>query len=205
MVTVLARNWWVLALRGFFDVLFGIAAFVIPGITLVALVFLYGAFAMVDGIFALTAVLVGRTPGGRPWWSLLLEGILGIAVGILTFAWPGITALALLYLIAAWALVTGILEITAAIRLRKEIQGEWLLALAGILSVLFALMLVANPGAGALAVVWIIGAYAIAFGVVLLVLAFRLRSWLRHQTQIPISPAADVNSAAVRGTTSVAR
>lgn len=205
LVIVLARNWWALALRGFFDVLFGIAAFVIPGITLVALVFLYGAFAMVDGIFALTAVLLGRTQGGRPWWSLLLEGIFGIAVGILTFAWPGITALALLYLIAAWALVTGILEITAAIRLRKEIEGEWLLALAGILSVLFALMLVANPGAGALAVVWIIGAYAIAFGVLLMMLGFRLRSWLRQVTQIPVSPAVDVNSAAVRGTTSMAR
>jgi uncharacterized membrane protein HdeD (DUF308 family) len=205
LVIVLARNWWALALRGLFDVLFGIAAFVWPGITLVALVLLYGAFAMVDGIFALTAVLVGRTPGGRPWWSLLLEGVFGLAVGILTFAWPGITALALLYLIAAWALVTGILEITAAIQLRKEIQGEWLLALAGILSVLFAGILVVNPGAGALAVVWIIGAYAIAFGVLLLMLGFRLRSWLRQLSQIPISPATDVNAAAVRGTTSMAR
>ena len=102
----------------------------------------------------------------------------------MTFAWPGITALVLLYLIAAWAVATGVFEIVAAIRLRKEIRGEWLLALSGVLSVLFGVALVVNPGAGALAVVWLIGAYAIAFGVLLIVLGFRLRSWSQRESDV---------------------
>ncbi|HEX3450653.1 MAG TPA: DUF308 domain-containing protein, partial [Isosphaeraceae bacterium] len=153
MLIVLARNWWALALRGLVAVLFGIAAFAMPGITLTALVLLYGAFALVDGVFAVAAALFGRRHG-MPWWAMLVEGLFGIAIGILTFAWPGITALALLYLIAAWAVITGVFEIAAAIRLRQEIQGEWLLALSGALSVLFGVVLVLYPGAGALAVVW---------------------------------------------------
>src|SRR3954469_15088793 len=115
MVIVLARNWWVLVLRGLLAVLFGIAAFAWPGITLAALVILYGAYALVDGIFAIASVMIGRT-SGMPWWALLLQGLAGIAVGIMTFAWPGITALVLLCLIAAWAVVTGIFSIVAAIR-----------------------------------------------------------------------------------------
>ena len=166
MVIVLARNWWALALRGLFAVLFGIVAFAWPGITLGALVLLYGAYALVDGVFAIAAALAGRA-GGCPGGPCCWRALVGIAVGIMTFAWPGITALVLLYLIAAWAVVTGVLEIVAAIRLRKEIRGEWLLALSGVLSVLFGMALVVNPGAGALAVVWLIGAYAIAFGVLL--------------------------------------
>ena len=140
MVIVLARNWWALVLRGLFAVLFGIIALAWPGITLGVLVLLYGAYALADGVFAIAAVMAGQT-GGRPWWSLLVEGLVGIAVGIMTFAWPGITALVLLYLIAAWAVVTGIFEIIAAIRLREEIRGEWLLALSGILSILFGVAL----------------------------------------------------------------
>ncbi|MGZ3433904.1 MAG: HdeD family acid-resistance protein, partial [Isosphaeraceae bacterium] len=132
-----------------------------------------------DGVFAIAAAVVGTTVG-MPWWALLLEGVCGIAVGVLTFAWPGITALVLLYLIAFWAVVTGVFEMVAAIRLRKEIHGEWLLALSGVLSVLFGVALVVNPAAGALAVVWLIGAYAIAFGVLLIALGFRLRNWLRR-------------------------
>ena len=179
MVIVLARNWWALVLRGLFAVLFGIAAFTWPGITLGALVILYGAYALADGGLAIAAALVGR-PHGMPWWALLLEGLVGITLGIMTFAWPGNTALVLLYLVSAWAVVTGVFEIAAAIRLRREIQGEWVLALSGVLSVLFGLALVINPGAGALAVVWIIGAYAIAFGALLIALGFRLRSWARR-------------------------
>ena len=194
MVIVLARNWWALALRGLFAVLFGIMAFAWPGITLAALVLLYGAFALADGIFAIVAAVVGM-PRGMPWWALLLEGVTGIAVGILTFFWPGITALALLYLIAAWALVTGVFEIAAAIRLRKEIQGEWLLALSGVLSVLFGLALVVYPGAGALAVIWLIGAYAIASGVLLIVLGFRLRSWAQPASRIATSPSGEAPTA----------
>jgi uncharacterized membrane protein HdeD (DUF308 family) len=204
MVIVLARNWWALVLRGLFAVLFGIIALAWPGITLGALVLLYGAYALADGVFAIAAVMAGRT-GGRPWWSLLVEGLVGIAVGIMTFAWPGITALVLLYLIAAWAFVTGIFEIVAAIRLREEIRGEWLLALSGILSILFGLALVVYPGAGALAVVWLIGAYAIAFGALLIALGFRLRSWSRRETIRATSPSSDPTTAAAHRAANAAR
>jgi uncharacterized membrane protein HdeD (DUF308 family) len=187
VVIALARNWWALALRGLFGVLFGIAAFAWPGLTLGALVLLYGAYAFADGVFALAAALAGRTEI-RPWWALLLEGVAGIGVGVLTIFWPGITALALLYLIAAWAVVTGVFEIAAAIRLRKEIPGEWLLALSGVVSVLFGLALVINPGAGALAMVWLIGAYAILFGVLLIALGFRLRSFVRRVSSTANAP-----------------
>ncbi|MGB2612507.1 MAG: HdeD family acid-resistance protein [Isosphaeraceae bacterium] len=204
MVIVLARNWWALALRGLVAVLFGIMAFAWPGITLAALVLLYGAFALADGILAVAAAVVGRTQG-MPWWALLLEGVTGIAVGILTFFWPGITALALLYLIAAWALVTGVFEIAAAIRLRREIQGEWLLVLSGVLSILFGLALVVNPGAGALAVIWLIGAYAIASGVLLIVLGFKLRSWSRSMSSISSSPSHMPSTAIPLGSTPASR
>ena len=175
MITTLARNWGVLALRGLCAIIFGILAFVWPGITLGALVLLYGAYALVDGILAIIAAVSKREGSGLPWWALLLQGLLGIAAGIVTFAWPGITALVLLFLIAAWAIVTGIFAIIAAIRLRKEIQGEFWLALSGVLSIVFGVLLFARPGAGALAVVWLIGSYAIIFGILLLFLAFRLK------------------------------
>ena len=145
---LLAGNWWALALRGLLAVLFGITALVMPGLTLAVLVLLYGGYAFVDGTFAVVAALAGRTYGS-PWWAMLIRGLLGIAVGIMTFAWPGITELALLYIIAAWAVVTGGFEIAAAIRLRKEIQGEWLMALSGARSVLFGLAVMVYPGAGA--------------------------------------------------------
>jgi uncharacterized membrane protein HdeD (DUF308 family) len=189
LILVLAGNWWALALRGLFAVLFGITAFVMPGLTLAVLVLLYGAYALVDGIFAVAAALAGRT-FGSPWWSMLIWGLLGIAVGIITIAWPGITELALLYIIAAWAVVTGGFEIAAAIRLRKEIQGEWLLALSGALSVLFGLAVMVYPGAGALAILWLIGTYAIVFGVLLLVLGFRLRSLTHRVSSVAMTSAA---------------
>lgn len=191
MVVVLARNWWALALRGLAAVLFGIMAFAWPGMTLGVLVLLYGAYALTDGVLAIIAAVAGRT-SGMPWWALLLEGVLGITVGILTFAWPGITALVLLYLIAAWAVATGVFEVVAAIRLRREIRGEWLLALSGVISVLFGIALVINPVGGALAVVWLIGAYAIAFGVLLIALGFRLRGAAKKfatTTDLPTGPS----------------
>jgi uncharacterized membrane protein HdeD (DUF308 family) len=204
MVIVLARNWWALVLRGLFAVLFGIMALAWPGITLEALVLLYGAYALADGAFAIASVIAGRTEG-RPWWSLLVEGLVGIAVGIMTFAWPGITALVLLYLIAAWAFITGIFEIVAAIRLREEIRGEWLLALSGVLSILFGVILVIWPGAGAVALVWVIGAYAIAFGALLIALGFRLRSWSRRESMRATSPSSDPTTAAAHRSTKAAR
>ncbi len=181
MMEVLARNWWALALRGLFAVLFGLLAFAWPGVTLAALVILFGAYALVDGIFALIAAVRAAEAHER-WWLFVIEGLAGIAAGLLTFMWPGITALVLLYLIAWWAVITGVLEIAAAIRLRKEISGEWALVLGGVASVIFGFLLLLRPGVGALAVVWLIGIYALLFGALLLTLAFRLRG---HSGQRP--------------------
>jgi len=201
MLLLLAHNWWIVVLRGVLAVLFGIMCFAWPGITLASLVILYGAYALVDGVFALVSAFLGR-PRAESWWALLIEGLAGIAVGIMTFAWPGITALVLLFLIAAWAIVTGVFEIVEAIRLRREIQGEWLLALSGLLSVLFGVALVVRPGAGALAVIWLIGAYSIAFGVLFIALGFRLRSWLQSGQvgMAPPPPAEPVDSLLKRPT-----
>ncbi|MGE0128419.1 MAG: HdeD family acid-resistance protein [Blastocatellales bacterium] len=175
MFGLMARNWWTLALRGLFAVLFGFAAFIWPGITLFLLVMLFGGYALANGIVALISAF-SRGAGRERWWALLLEGIIGIVVGVLTFIWPGLTAMGLLYLIAFWAFVTGVLEIITAIRLRREITGEWLMALIGILSIVLGALLVMNPLAGALSVVWLIGAYAFAIGVLMIGLAFKLRS-----------------------------
>jgi uncharacterized membrane protein HdeD (DUF308 family) len=164
-----AKNWWVLLIRGILAVLFGIMAFTLPGLTLLTLVFLYGIYALADG---LTALWVGGK--SRAWWFVLL-GILGVIVGICTFIYPGITAVALLYLIAAWSIVHGIFEVVTAIQLRKEISNEWMLILGGIISIIFGVVLIANPSAGALAMIWLIGVYALVFGVMMIILAFRLR------------------------------
>ena len=172
---LLTHNWWALAIRGVAAIIFGILAFLWPGITLTALVLLFGAFAITDGIFA---IIAGVNAAGveKRWWWLLIEGVLSIIAGVLTFILPGITALFLLYLIAFWAIFTGVFAIITAIRLRKEIQGEWILALSGVLSVAFGVLLALFPGAGALALIWWIGAYALASGVLMLILAFKLRS-----------------------------
>jgi uncharacterized membrane protein HdeD (DUF308 family) len=170
----LARNWWVLVVRGVLAIVFGILAFVLPGATLAALVILFGAFMLVDGLFALVTAW-RRSERRMSWWPVVLEGLAGIAIGVITFYWPGVTAFALLYLIAAWAFVTGIFEIAAAIRLRKEIRGELFLALIGVASILFAVLVVLFPGEGAVAIVWAIGAYAVVFGILLVVLGLRLR------------------------------
>jgi len=175
MVASLSRYWWVLAIRGVAAILFGIAAFAWPGITLAALVLLFGAYALVDGIFAVVNGFSVRKENER-WWMVILEGLAGIIFGVLTFLWPGITALVLLYFIAAWSILTGAFEIAAAIRLRKEIEGEWLFGLAGFASMVFGILLIVMPGPGALALIWLIGSYALIFGVLLLALAFRLRS-----------------------------
>jgi uncharacterized membrane protein HdeD (DUF308 family) len=169
----LSRNWWAVALRGLAGILFGIITFVAPGISLAALVLLFGAYAFADGVLAIVSAV--RRRGADRWWLLLLEGLVGIAAGILTLLWPGITAIALLYVVAAWALVTGAFEIAAAIRLRKVITHEWLLALSGVLSVALGVLLVLAPGPGALALVIWIGAYAFVFGALLVALGLRLK------------------------------
>ena len=172
----LTRYWWLTGLRGLAAVLFGVLAFVWPGMTLITLIYLYGAYALVNGVLAF--VLAINAPKGYPrFGSLTFQGIISIAAGLIAFFMPGITALALVLLVALWAIVTGLLEIVAAVRLRKVIDHEWLLVLAGVLSVVFGVLLLARPGAGALALVWWIGAFAIALGCLLLVLSFRMRHW----------------------------
>lgn len=174
MVTVLARNWWALALRGLFAIVFGLIALLMPGVTLIALIYLFGAYSLVDGIFGVAAAVRAAEAHNR-WGWLLVEGLAGIVTGLIAFIVPGITAIVLLYLIAAWALVTGVLELLAAFRLRGLLANEWMLLLGGAASVIFGVLLIVRPGAGALALLWLIGVYALLFGILILMLAFRLR------------------------------
>lgn len=177
VLNALAKNWWLVLLRGVVSILFGVVAFVWPGLTLVTLVLFYGAFALVDGVIALASAFTGGAKPAPTWW-LVLAGLAGIAAGVITFLWPGVTAIVLVIFIGAWALVHGIFEIVGAIKLRKEIDNEWWLILAGVVSVLFGLMILIAPGAGALGLIWAIAAYSIAFGILLVGLSLRLR---KHQ------------------------
>lgn len=169
MGAAVVGRWWAVALRGLAGVLFGLAAFVLPGITLVGLVLLFGAYLLTDSIFALLAGSLGRS------WLLVLEGAAGVGAGILTLAWPQITAVVLLFLVAAWAFVTGVVELMAAVRLRRVVRNEWLLVLGGVASIVFGVLLVVNPAAGLLTLVGLIGGYSLVFGALLLGLGFRLR------------------------------
>jgi uncharacterized membrane protein HdeD (DUF308 family) len=178
LATILQRGWWLLLLRGIFAIAFGVLTWFQPGISAAALVLLFGAYAFADGVLSAWTAIAGRAEH-EYWWLVLLRGLLGIGVGILAFIEPGVVALALLFYIAIWAVATGVLEIATAIRLRREIQGEWLLILSGLISVIFGVVLVARPGAGALALLWLIAAFAIAVGVVLVILAFKARGFAR--------------------------
>lgn len=179
-VDSIAHNWWVIALRGIAALIFGLLALFWPGITLLALTYLFGAYALVHGVMDLFLAFSG--PGRHPrFWALIIEGVVSIGVGIIAFLWPGITTLSLLLLIAVWAIVSGVSEIVMAIRLRKVIHGEWSMVLAGIVSLLLGVLLLARPAVGALAVVWWIGGFAIVFGVLLLALSFRMR----HEIHAP--------------------
>lgn len=182
----IGRVWWLVLLRGLAAIVFGVLAWAWPAATLITLVLFFGAYALVDGVAALVGGWKTKGDAGKPMWSVVLIGVLGILAGIFTFLQPQVTAVALLILIAVWAIFNGVLQISAAIRLRKEIANEWLLIVCGVLSVLFGAVLIVSPGAGALAVLWMIGAFAIAYGVLLVALAFRLR---RHTLARP-SPAA---------------
>ena len=181
MIDVFARNWGWVALRGVIGILFGLLTIFRPGISLGALIALFGAFALIDGMFRIVSAVANRHHEEH-WGMLVLGGALGVAVGLFTFAMPGMTGLLLLYVIAFWAIFTGSAEIAVAIRLRKVITGEWALVVAGVASVLFGLFLMARPAAGALAVALWIGCYALIVGIMLLVTAFRLRDWSHHHT-----------------------
>ncbi len=164
-----------LIVRGIVGLVMGVIAFAWPGVTIAALVVIFGFYALIDGVTNLILGLTKTRTHGRSW-AIALQGVVGIAAGVLTFMWPGITALALVIFIGAWAIVTGIFEIAAAIRLRKVIRGEWMLALSGILSVVFGVLVFAFPGAGAVGIAWVLGAYAAAAGIILIALGIRLRS-----------------------------
>jgi len=189
-ITALANRWWVPVVRGAAALLFGIFTFFIPGASLLALVLLWGSYAVVDGVFNLVLGF-RRGRAGASWGWFFFEGLVSIAAGVLTFAWPGITALVLLYVIAVWAVVTGIIEIGAAIELRRVLAHEWLLALAGVLSIAFGIALFMRPGAGALAVTWVIGTYAVVFGVALIAFGVRIYRWAHpHHGPMTTTPTA---------------
>ena len=175
--STVVRNWWVVLLRGITGMLFGVCTLFAPGISLVVLVLLFGAYAFTDGILALVTAVRGA--GTDRWWVLVFQGLCGIGAAGVTLAWPGITVVALVYVVAAWAFLTGGLEVAVAIRLRRALEHGWLLALSGALSFALGSVLAVAPVAGALALVLWIGAYALVSGVLLTVLAFRLRSWRR--------------------------
>jgi uncharacterized membrane protein HdeD (DUF308 family) len=179
ILDLVSRHWWMLALRGVAAIVFALFAYFWPGLTLFALVILFGVYALADGIMA--AVVGARAH----WWTVMVFGLIGIAAGVIAFLRPGITALALLSLIAAWAIIRGVLEITAAIRLRKEITNEWWMVFAGLLSIAFGVMMVAYPGAGALALLWVIATYALILGIAMLAFAFRLRGVGQHHLHPP--------------------
>ena len=172
---VFTRDWTSVLMRSIVALILGILIIAWPGLTIQLFLLLFGVFAFVEGFFAVFDA-IGRARGGATWWPRLLRGVLGIGVGIVVFAWPGVTALILVYIIAAWAFATGIVEIVSAIEYRREISGEWMLAIIGILSVLFGLLLFANPLAGALALATLIGVYFLILGILLAILAFQLRS-----------------------------
>ena len=187
MLGQIARSWGWIVLRGIIAIVFGVLAIMQPSITLAALVFLWGAYAILDGVFALVAGFRIRDPQNKPMWPLVILGVFGLAAGICTFVWPGITAMALLALIAVWALVVGFLQIFAAYKFRKYISNEWLLAFTGLLSVAFGVFMLVRPGAGALAVIYLIAWYAIVFGLSLVMLGFRIKGF--KDKVMPTKPA----------------
>jgi uncharacterized membrane protein HdeD (DUF308 family) len=178
LADTLSRYWWITLIRGALWILFAIVMFVQPGISILTLTLTFGAFALVDGIVSVVSAIAGRETNDG-WGILLIRGLAAFCVGLLTLVTPQMTAVALLVWIAVWAIATGILEIVAAVRLRKEIQDEFGLALAGLVSVAFGVFLLARPGVGALAVIWAIAVYALAFGMVLVSMAFETRRFVR--------------------------
>jgi uncharacterized membrane protein HdeD (DUF308 family) len=178
MQELLLQAWWMLALRGAIALLFGVLAVLWPGLTLLWLVALFAAYALLSGVVSVIGAVRNRQSDEK-WWLILLLGLVSIGAGVIAIVYPDLTALLLVLVMGANALVMGVLDIAIAIRLRRAIQGEWLLILSGILSVVFGVLVFLFPGAGALALVWLISTYAIVTGILLLALAFRARSWAR--------------------------
>ena len=174
MLGLVARDWWVFAIRGIAALVFGVLAFIWPETTLTVLVFLFGAYVLVDGISLLIALARGDALARRHAWAVGIMGVLGIVAGIVTFAWPGLTALSLLYLVAFWAIAMGTFQVIAAVVLRRELEGEFWMALGGVASIVFGAFLIVSPGAGLLSLVWLVGLWAVVFGVSSLSLAYRL-------------------------------
>lgn len=168
-VRTMAEHWWVVLLRGVLAIAFGVLAYTWPGLTVVILVAIWGAYALVDGIVGVVAGIRGK------WGSLVVIGLIGIAAGIVAFLWPGLTAITLLWVLAFWAIVAGVLQISAAIRLRKDVQGEWLWVLSGILTIGLGVLFFLYPGAGILSVTWLVAALAIVWGILLVMLSFKLK------------------------------
>jgi uncharacterized membrane protein HdeD (DUF308 family) len=175
-VSELTSNWWALALRGAVSILLGLVAFTMPGLTIVALVTIFGVYALVEGVLAIMAAIRGIHEHDR-WGWMLIAGIVGVFAGCVAFFMPGVGTLAIVWLVAAWAVITGALEIAAAIRLRKMIEGEWMLMIAGVLAVLLGLFILSRPGMGVVLLATWLGVYAIFSGIVTLLLAFRIRNW----------------------------
>lgn len=172
--TLFSHTWWVLLLRGLSAIAFGVLTLLQPTVTMTWLLLFFAFYTLADGALGVWTAIAGRKDDEN-WTVMLLWGLVGIVVGILVLAAPGITVLALLFYIALWAIATGILEIVAAIRLRKEIEGEWLLILGGLASVLFGVFLLSQPGAGAISLAWLIASFAIVFGIILSLLSFKVR------------------------------
>jgi uncharacterized membrane protein HdeD (DUF308 family) len=181
MDQAITRSRRLIALSGVAGIIFGIVALTWPGITLVALVALFGAYALVAGVFTLVAGLDFGTERASHWVPMVFSGVAGIAIGVFTFFRPGITALALVLLIAVWAIITGVVEIVAGVEFTGQVKGSWTLWLAGLLSVAFGVLVAVRPGSGALAILWLIGFYAILAGVIRVGFAYRMRT---DQTQV---------------------
>jgi uncharacterized membrane protein HdeD (DUF308 family) len=174
-VQVVRRNWWLLVLRGVFAIIFGLIALFYPSIALFALIIVFGVYAIIDGIAAVVIAIQERGSLSR-WGWVLFEGIISILAGIVAFVYPGLTALVFLYIVAIYAILTGILEIVAAFVIRGFAAQEWALGIAGVLSIIFGIILFVRPGAGLLAILWLVGIYAIIFGILFIVRAFQMRS-----------------------------
>ncbi len=197
MLTQSSRHsWWILIVRGIAAILFGVVAFIWPGLTGLVLVMAFGAFALIDGVFAVVTG-ISRLGHSSRGWAFLVEGLLGVGVGVAALLLPSLVAVALIYLIAAWAVITGIFEIVSAVQLRKEITNEWALGIGGLLSILFGVLVMFQPATGGLALVWILGGYAIAFGILLIVAGIRLRG-VRNIGTADTRPARPVSGSVLR-------